>query len=114
MFSLRVFVFALVARRFAGDSTPPDPKCTDLLQIDISDRGPGIPEDERSRVFEMFYSAERGDRGRSGTGLGLAICRGMIEAHGGTVEVLAGSDGVGTTMRITLPLQEPPMETGDE
>jgi two-component system sensor histidine kinase KdpD len=102
-------VVAIAARRIAGDSTR-----TDLLQIDISDRGPGIPEQERSRIFEMFYSAGRGDRGRSGTGLGLAICRGMIEAHGGEVEALAGSDGVGTTMRITLPLQEPPMDTDDE
>jgi two-component system sensor histidine kinase KdpD len=102
-------VVAIAAHRIAGDSTG-----TDLLQIDISDRGPGIPEEERSRIFEMFYSAGRGDRGRSGTGLGLAICRGMIEAHGGEVEALAGSDGVGTTMRITLPLQEPPMDTDDE
>src|SRR4249919_3037973 len=102
-------VVAIEARRIAGDALR-----ADLLRIDVSDRGPGIPEEERSRIFEMFYSAGRGDRGRSGTGLGLAICRGMIEAHGGTVEALAGSDGVGTTMRLTLPLQEPPMDTGDE
>jgi two-component system sensor histidine kinase KdpD len=102
-------VVAIAARRIAGESMK-----IDALQIDISDRGPGIPEEERSRIFEMFYSAGRGDRGRSGTGLGLAICRGMIEAHGGEVEVLAGSDGVGTTMRITLPLQESPMDTDDE
>jgi two-component system, OmpR family, sensor histidine kinase KdpD len=38
----------------------------------------------------------------------------MIEAHGGTVEALAGNDGTGTTVRITLPLQEPPMESDDE
>jgi two-component system sensor histidine kinase KdpD len=107
-------VVAIEARRIAGDPMRTDSQRTDLLRIDISDRGPGIPEEERSRIFEMFYSAGRGDRGRSGTGLGLAICRGMIEAHGGEVEALAGSDGVGTTMRITLPLQEPPMDTDDE
>lgn len=77
------------------------------LRIDIGDRGPGIPEDERARIFDMFYSVERGDRGRHGTGLGLTICQGMIGAHGGSVEALAGRDGRGTTIRITLPLLQP-------
>ncbi|MGV8932060.1 MAG: ATP-binding protein [Luteimonas sp.] len=78
------------------------------LRIDVSDRGPGIPEDERKRVFDMFFSVERGDRGRHGTGLGLAICQGMIGAHGGSVVALPGDDGRGTTIRITLPLLTPP------
>ncbi len=77
------------------------------LRIDVRDRGPGIPEDERRRIFDMFYSVERGDRGRQGTGLGLAICRGMVGAHGGSVEALAGADGHGTTIRITLPRTGP-------
>lgn len=77
------------------------------LRIDVRDRGPGIPEDERKRIFDMFYSVERGDRGRQGTGLGLAICQGMIGAHGGSVEALPGADGRGTTIRITLPPIEP-------
>jgi two-component system, OmpR family, sensor histidine kinase KdpD len=79
----------------------------DRLQIDVGDRGPGIPEDERSRIFDMFYSVSRGDRAPQGTGLGLAICRGMIGAHGGSVEALPG-DGIGTTIRISLPLPAPP------
>jgi two-component system sensor histidine kinase KdpD len=73
------------------------------LLIDVSDRGPGIPEDQRARIFDMFYSVSRGDRAPQGTGLGLAICRGMIGAHGGSVEALPG-DGIGTTIRISLPL----------
>jgi two-component system sensor histidine kinase KdpD len=77
------------------------------IQIDVIDRGPGIPEDERARIFDMFYSVSRGDRAPQGTGLGLAICRGMIGAHGGSVEALPG-DGIGTTIRITLPLPAPP------
>jgi two-component system sensor histidine kinase KdpD len=77
------------------------------LRIDVRDRGPGIPEEERRRIFDMFYSVERGDRGRQGTGLGLAITQGMIGAHGGSVEALAGADGRGTTIRITLPRIEP-------
>ena len=83
----------------------------DRLLIDVGDRGPGIPEDERARIFDMFYSVSRGDRAPQGTGLGLAICRGMIGAHGGSVEALPG-DGVGTTIRISLPLPPPP--DGDE
>ena len=77
------------------------------IQMDVIDRGPGIPEDERVRIFDMFYSVSRGDRAPQSTGLGLAICRGMIGAHGGSVEALPG-DGVGTTIRITLPLPAPP------
>jgi two-component system sensor histidine kinase KdpD len=77
------------------------------LALDITDRGPGIPEDERRRIFDMFYSAARGDRGR-GTGLGLTIVRGLIGAHGGNVEALAGPGGIGTTIRVSLPIAEPP------
>ncbi len=84
------------------------------LRIDVRDRGPGIPEEERRRIFDMFYSVERGDRGREGTGLGLTITRGMIGAHGGEVEALPGLDGRGTTIRITLPLIEPPRSEGQD
>lgn len=77
------------------------------LHIDVSDCGPGIPDEERTRIFDMFYSVSRGDRGNHGTGLGLAICRGMIGAHGGKVEALS-REGGGTIIRIVLPLPAPP------
>jgi two-component system sensor histidine kinase KdpD len=80
----------------------------DRLQLEVSDRGPGIPEEERRRIFDLFYRAAHGDRAPRGTGLGLTIVRGMIGAHGGRVEALAGPGGVGTTIRVTLPLTEPP------
>lgn len=80
----------------------PDP---DSLQIDVIDRGPGIPDAERERIFDLFYSVERGDRGRKGTGLGLSICRGMIGAYGGQVSVGSDLDGSGSRLRIHLPLQ---------
>lgn len=76
------------------------------LRIDITDRGPGIPEEERRRVFDMFYSAARGDHGKQSTGLGLSICQGMIGAHGGSVEALPGPDGIGTVIRVSLPVPE--------
>ena len=80
----------------------------DRLLIDVCDRGPGIPAEERRRIFDMFYSAGRGDRGARGSGLGLTIVRGMIGAHGGRVEALEGPDGVGTRIRLTLPITEVP------
>ncbi len=78
------------------------------LAIEVDDQGPGIPEEERRRIFDMFYSVARGDRGARGTGLGLTIVRGMIGAHGGKVEALPGPRGVGTTIRVTLPIIEAP------
>ncbi|QKV55602.1 sensor histidine kinase [Comamonas antarctica] len=78
-----------------------------LLQIDVCDQGPGIPEDERHRIFDMFYSVERGDRGQQGTGLGLTIVQAIIGAHLGSVEALPGPQGRGTTIRLTLPWGEP-------
>ena len=84
------------------------------LELDISDAGPGIPEAERRRIFDIFYTAERGDRSGQGTGLGLTICQGMIGAHGGSVEALAGDEGRGTTLRVRLPLSPPPETAGGE
>ncbi len=76
--------------------------------IDLCDSGPGIPEDEREKIFDMFYTVRKGDRGNlQGTGLGLAICRGMIAAHGGSVTAHDGIDGRGTCMRIELPVIQP-------
>ena len=73
--------------------------------IDVVDRGPGIPVEERSKVFDMFYRVGGADRAMddAGTGLGLAICQGMVGAHGGRIEVLDGDGGRGTRMRIVLP-----------
>ncbi|MBN9460838.1 MAG: sensor histidine kinase KdpD [Burkholderiales bacterium] len=78
-----------------------------LVRIDISDRGPGIPEDERRRIFDMFYTVERGDRGKQGTGLGLTIVQGILGAHMGKVQALPGPEGRGTTVRLILPQGEP-------
>lgn len=80
----------------------------DELRLTVDDQGPGIPEAERSRIFDMFYTAARGDRGGQGTGLGLAICLGMIGAHGGRVTVGAGLDGRGACLTLHLPLSEQP------
>jgi len=67
--------------------------------LDVSDDGPGIPPDIRSRVFEPYVTTRRVGEGM---GLGLAISKKILLDHGGDLEVLASS-GAGTTFRLTLP-----------
>lgn len=75
-----------------------------MVQIDVSDEGPGIPTDARSKLFEPFRQLETANVPHSkGAGLGLAICRGLIEAHGGKIW-LNESTTSGTTMSFTLPI----------
>ncbi|MGB4074745.1 DUF4118 domain-containing protein [Pseudomonas sp.] len=83
------------------------------LRFSVSDQGPGIPEHERSKIFDMFYTAARGDRGGQGTGLGLAICQGMLGAHGGRVSVGDGLDGQGASLVLHLPLHPQPLMEED-
>ncbi|QHF40547.1 histidine kinase [Pseudomonas sp. S34] len=78
------------------------------LFFSVSDEGPGIPEEDRAKIFDMFYTAARGDRGGQGTGLGLAICQGMVGAHGGHISVADGIEGRGTCITLHLPLQAQP------
>jgi signal transduction histidine kinase len=69
------------------------------VAVAVSDEGPGIPEDQLTRVFTRFW---RGGR-RGGTGLGLAIVKGLVEAHGGVVSAGNGAEG-GARFRFTLPV----------
>lgn len=77
------------------------------IAIEVADQGPGIPPDDRERVFDMFYRVNQADS-QSGTGLGLAICRGIVEAHGGTIHAEPGLHGAGTCIVIHLPLPTEP------
>lgn len=86
----------------------------DQMLITVTDQGPGIPEADRSRVFDMFFTGAGGDTGLHGSGLGLAICKGMVAAHGGSIEALAGPNGRGTTIAIRLPLSDLPRESAEE
>ena len=71
----------------------------EALALEVADRGPGIAEADRARVFEKFH---RGAGEPRGSGLGLAICRGIVRAHGGTIEALA-REGGGAVLRVVLP-----------
>ncbi len=79
--------------------------------LEVSDEGPGIPEAERERVFDMFHRVEAGDRDQAGTGLGLAICRGLLEAQGGTIRI-EGAPGGGARVVVALPLAQGAMAVG--
>jgi two-component system sensor histidine kinase KdpD len=80
----------------------------DTIAIDVADQGRGIVAEELGAVFDKFYRAQKHrDRTVPGTGLGLAICKGIVEAHGGTIEALSQGLGHGTTIRIRLPVREP-------
>jgi two-component system sensor histidine kinase KdpD len=57
---------------------------TEHLVLEILDRGPGVPEKDLKKMFEKFFRLPVPE-GVSGTGLGLSICKGIIEAHGGTI-----------------------------
>ncbi|MGH9969058.1 MAG: CHASE2 domain-containing protein [Pyrinomonadaceae bacterium] len=73
--------------------------------IRVSDQGPGIPADERERIFEKFYRLERDAAlGIIGTGLGLPLVQEIVEKHGGRV-YLESSPGIGSTFTIALPVE---------
>jgi two-component system, OmpR family, sensor histidine kinase KdpD len=73
---------------------------SDLIRVTISDRGPGIPQSDRERVFQPF---ERGEGEVSGTGLGLAIARAAVVAHGGRMWAQDGPSG-GAALTFELPV----------
>jgi signal transduction histidine kinase len=83
-------------------------RSSESIGIDIDDEGPGIPQQELTRVLEPFY---RLDESRSpdtgGVGLGLAIARSMVEMHGGTLSLSNRPEG-GLRASITLPLPREP------
>ncbi|HEY5623784.1 MAG TPA: HAMP domain-containing sensor histidine kinase [Gammaproteobacteria bacterium] len=94
------------ADKYAGESAVetevrPGPEGEAILTV--ADRGPGIPEDERERIFEPFYRSgnARRENDRS-VGLGLSLVRRIADRHGGTVRCLS-RDGGGTSFEVVLP-----------
>ncbi len=73
--------------------------------VAVSDEGSGIPPEDLERVFDKFQRVKTGDRHAAGTGLGLSICRGIVEAHGGTITAANRADGQGAIFSIYLPIQ---------
>ncbi len=73
------------------------------VEIDVSDDGPGIPEQQLAHIFERFVRGDAGETQRvGGTGLGLAISKSLVELHGGAIEA-ESAPGEGSTFRLRLP-----------
>ena len=83
-----------------------------MIYIEISDDGPGIPNDKKEKIFEKFYSANNQivDSKRS-LGLGLALCKSIINAHGGTISV-SDHKPHGALFCFTLPETKIHLEAG--
>jgi PAS domain S-box-containing protein len=74
----------------------------DTVRVDVSDRGAGIPETFRSRIFQKFAQADSSDtRAKGGTGLGLSIAKSLVESMGGTIGYDSSPEG--TTFHVIVP-----------
>lgn len=71
------------------------------VEVVLQDTGCGIPREHLARIFDPFFTTK--DVGK-GTGLGLAICQGILEQHGGSIEVRSDGLGTGTTVAVRLPV----------
>ena len=80
------------------------------VMIDVKDRGPGLPAGVAERIFDKFFRGAH--PGVGGVGLGLSICRGIVQAHGGSIEAFNRAEG-GAVFRVTLPIDgQAPLEVG--
>lgn len=75
------------------------------VRVEVSDRGPGIPQAAMRRLFEPFYRISESASTAKGTGLGLAIAKGLVEAHGGTIWA-ENREGGGAQFSFSLPAME--------
>ncbi|TPW27202.1 sensor histidine kinase KdpD [Martelella alba] len=94
------------AAKYSGVGAPIEvaAQLTDgMIEVAIQDKGAGFPAGEENRVFDMFWRATQGDGKPAGAGLGLAICRGIVEAHGGTISASAVPQG-GACISFRLPI----------
>ncbi len=93
------------ARRYAeGEVTLSVRQYEDQAMIRVSDHGPGVPPDQRERIFEPFYRLSGASERDGGVGLGLALVKSITERHGGSVRCEDPSTGQGACFTVTLPL----------
>ncbi len=80
------------------------------IRISVEDNGCGITDEQKTHLFDPFYSTWQA---KGGTGLGLSITYGIVQDHGGVLEVRS-APGKGTTVSVTLPVEEGLRQTGNE
>ena len=79
----------------------------EYVRISVADTGPGIPPEERSKIFSKFYQIDSGNKQKpKGSGMGLAISKALVEMQGGKIWV-ESEVGRGSTFSFTLPIQQP-------
>ena len=105
---LRQVLLNLLAN--AVDASPPDGVITlrssltaGLWRVSLEDQGPGVPDDQRERIFERFVRLDNRGGDDKGSGLGLAICRSIIELHHGRIWAESGTDGRGLRVVFEIP-----------
>ena len=77
--------------------------------LEFADTGPGVPEDERPRVFEAFFQGRREQGGQvGGTGIGLSVVLECVQAHDGSVELVDSDEFPGAHFRIFIPQKRVP------
>lgn len=76
----------------------------DSFVIEFADSGPGVPEEEKARVFDAFFQGKQKQGGHiAGTGIGLSVVQECVQAHNGTVELIDSDEFSGAHFRITIP-----------
>jgi two-component system sensor histidine kinase KdpD len=97
------------ALKYAGPQSPVEIRARSAgreIQIEVADRGPGLPAGAEEQVFEKFY---RGPNARAGgVGLGLSICQSIVKAHGGSIKA-GNQEGGGAVFWIRLPVPDSPL-----
>jgi two-component system sensor histidine kinase KdpD len=85
-------------------ATQPTPQ---TLRLDVMDKGKGIPDHYKQRLFDRFVQVEGRQIVRKGVGLGLSLCKAVAEAHGGSIHI-EDNDGGGSVFRVELPITTTP------
>jgi signal transduction histidine kinase len=93
---VQISALALAAQ---GESVPGVEPAGPMVQVSVSDSGPGVPPEVADRIFSPFFTTKP-----QGSGLGLAIVRKIIDAHDGRIDI-GPRQGGGTTFRVTLPVK---------
>jgi two-component system NtrC family sensor kinase len=101
-----------ISTRRADKAAPDAPSAAPvpMIEITIADTGCGIPETNLRRIFDPFFTSKEVGKG---TGLGLSVSHGIVEAHGGLIEVQSKVDE-GSTFSVFLPLTAPASEPGSK